>query len=124
MMADEIVYKNEAAAGYDRAVARVSKAFVSPLLRAAELAPGDRVLDIATGTGLVAEAVLAEVGRTGHVTAAPRAGTHRSIAGKDDGVGRCRCRQQRKISLQDLYPQSPRAGRGNGTPIKDDGVSS
>jgi ubiquinone/menaquinone biosynthesis C-methylase UbiE len=70
MMADEIVYKNEAAAGYDRAVARVSKAFVSPLLRAAELAPGDRVLDIATGTGLVAEAVLAEVGRTGHVTAA------------------------------------------------------
>ena len=70
MMVEDIINKNEAAAGYDRAVARVSKAVVLPLLRAAELAPGDRILDIATGTGLVAEAALDEVGPTGHVTAA------------------------------------------------------
>jgi hypothetical protein len=42
MMAEKVVYKNEAAAGYDRAVARVSKAFVSPLLRAVGLALGNR----------------------------------------------------------------------------------
>jgi nitroreductase len=40
------------------------------LLRAAHLAPGMRVLDIATGTGHSAEAALAAVGPTGHVTAA------------------------------------------------------
>jgi ubiquinone/menaquinone biosynthesis C-methylase UbiE len=40
------------------------------LLRAAHVAPGMRVLDIATGTGLSAEAALAAVGPTGHVTAA------------------------------------------------------
>jgi SAM-dependent methyltransferase len=40
------------------------------LLRAAGVAPGTRVLDIATGTGLSAEAALAAVGPTGHVTAA------------------------------------------------------
>jgi SAM-dependent methyltransferase len=40
------------------------------LLRAAHLAPSLRVLDIATGTGLSAEAALAAVGPTGHVTAA------------------------------------------------------
>ena len=40
------------------------------LLRAAHIAPGMHVLDIATGTGLSAEAVLDAVGSTGHVTAA------------------------------------------------------
>ena len=37
---------------------------------AAQRAPGLRVLDIATGTGLSAEAALAAVGPSGHVTAA------------------------------------------------------
>src|SRR5262249_4575832 len=69
-MAEELTYKTEAAAGYDRAFAHISTHFMPFLLRAAHLAPGMRVLDIATGTGLSAEAALAAVGPTGHVTAA------------------------------------------------------
>jgi ubiquinone/menaquinone biosynthesis C-methylase UbiE len=69
-MAEGLAYRDEAAAGYDRAFAQVSIHFVPFLLRAARLAPGMRVLDIATGTGLAAEAALAAVGPTGHVTAA------------------------------------------------------
>ena len=61
----------DASAGtYDQVFGRVSRAFVPGLLRAARLAPGMRVLDIATGTGLVAEAALAAVGPSGHVVAA------------------------------------------------------
>ena len=69
-MAEELAYRDEAAAGYDRTFGHVSARFVPSLVRAARLAPGMRVLDIATGTGLVAEAALAAVGPTGHVTAA------------------------------------------------------
>jgi len=69
-MAEELTYRNEAAAGYDRAFARVSTHFVPFLLRAAHIAPGMRILDIAAGTGLAAEAALALVGPTGHVIAA------------------------------------------------------
>jgi ubiquinone/menaquinone biosynthesis C-methylase UbiE len=39
------------------------------LMRAGDVAPGMRVLDVATGTGLSAEAALAAVGSAGHVTA-------------------------------------------------------
>jgi ubiquinone/menaquinone biosynthesis C-methylase UbiE len=69
-MAEELAFKDEAAAAYDRAFAHVTAHFMPFLLRAAHLAPGMRVLDIATGTGLSAEAALAAVGPTGHVTAA------------------------------------------------------
>jgi ubiquinone/menaquinone biosynthesis C-methylase UbiE len=69
-MAEELTYKNEAAAGYDRAFGHVSKHFMPSLLRAAQIVPGMRVLDIAAGTGLASEAVLEVVGPTGHVTAA------------------------------------------------------
>ena len=69
-MAEELTFKNEAAAGYDRAFAHISKHFVPVLVRAAHVGPGMRVLDIAAGTGLAAEAVLRVVGPTGHVTAA------------------------------------------------------
>jgi ubiquinone/menaquinone biosynthesis C-methylase UbiE len=69
-LAEELTYKDEAAAGYDRAFARVTTHFAPFLLRAAHVAPGMRVLDIATGTGLAAEAALRLVGTTGHVTAA------------------------------------------------------
>jgi ubiquinone/menaquinone biosynthesis C-methylase UbiE len=69
-MAEELSYKNEAAAGYDRAFAFISTHFVPMLVRAAHVGPGMRVLDIAAGTGLAAEAVLRVVGPTGHVTAA------------------------------------------------------
>jgi ubiquinone/menaquinone biosynthesis C-methylase UbiE len=69
-MAEELAFKAEAAAEYDRAFAHVTKYFMPFLMRAAHLAPGMRVLDIATGTGLSAEAALAAVGSTGYVTAA------------------------------------------------------
>ena len=69
-MAEELIFKDEAAALYDEAFAHVTAYFMPFLLRAAGVAPGMRVLDIATGTGLSAEAALAAVGPTGHVTAA------------------------------------------------------
>ena len=69
-MTEELIYKDEAAAGYDRAFAPVTTHFVPFLLSAAHIAPGMRVLDIATGTALAAEAALGVVGTTGHVTAA------------------------------------------------------
>jgi ubiquinone/menaquinone biosynthesis C-methylase UbiE len=68
-MPAEFSFKDEAAAEYDRAFAHVTAHFMPFLLRAADIAPGMRVLDIATGTGLSAEAALAAVGPTGHVTA-------------------------------------------------------
>ena len=69
-MTEELTYKNEAAAGYDRAFARITTHFAPLLVRAANVGPGMRVLDIAAGTGLAAEAILRVVGPTGHVTAA------------------------------------------------------
>ena len=69
-MSEELAYKNDAAEGYDRAFGHVTTHFAPYLLRAAHLAPGMRVLDIAAGTGLVAEKALKIVGPTGHVTAA------------------------------------------------------
>jgi cyclopropane fatty-acyl-phospholipid synthase-like methyltransferase len=58
-MAEDLTYKDEAAAGYNRAFAPVTTHFVPFLLRAAHIAPGMRVLDIATGTGLAAETAFA-----------------------------------------------------------------
>jgi ubiquinone/menaquinone biosynthesis C-methylase UbiE len=58
-MTEDLNYKDEAAAGYDRAFAPVTTHFVPFLLRAAHIAPGMRVLDIATGTGLAAETAFA-----------------------------------------------------------------
>jgi ubiquinone/menaquinone biosynthesis C-methylase UbiE len=69
-MATVLTYGEDAAAGYEQAFAHVSTHFVPFLLRAAHLAAGARVLDIASGTGLAAEAALATVGQSGHVTAA------------------------------------------------------
>ena len=65
----EALYKDEAAAEYDRAFAHVSEHFLPFLLDAAGLAPGMRVLDAATGTGLAAKAALARVGPSGSVVA-------------------------------------------------------
>ncbi len=63
-------FLDAAAAGYDRSVGEMTRRILPALLRAARLAPGMRVLDIATGTGLAAEAAAEAVGQTGHVTAA------------------------------------------------------
>jgi ubiquinone/menaquinone biosynthesis C-methylase UbiE len=63
-------FRDTAAAGYDRSVGEMTRRIVPALLRAARLAPGMRALDIATGTGLAAEAAAEAVGPTGHVVAA------------------------------------------------------
>ena len=76
----ELVYQREAAAEYDRAFAHVTRYFMPFVLRAAHVAPGMRVLDIATGTGLSAEAALGAVGAGGHVTAADISPEMASIA--------------------------------------------
>ena len=68
-MGDELSYRAEAAGEYDRAFSHVSAYFLPFLLRAARLAPGQRVLDVATGTGIAAEAALGIVGSTGSVLA-------------------------------------------------------
>jgi ubiquinone/menaquinone biosynthesis C-methylase UbiE len=69
-MANELTYKAEAAAEYDRAFSHVSAHFVPFVLRAARLAPGQSVLDVAAGTGIAAEAALAVVGPEGSIVAA------------------------------------------------------
>jgi ubiquinone/menaquinone biosynthesis C-methylase UbiE len=66
----ELVFQRQAAAEYDRAFAHVARYFMPFVLRAARIASGMRVLDIAAGTGLSAEAALSAVGPAGHVTAA------------------------------------------------------
>src|SRR3954452_17494121 len=57
------------AGGYDRGFGHVSREFIPALLRAARLSPGQRVLDVATGTGVAAEAAVQAVGPSGHVVA-------------------------------------------------------
>ena len=49
---EELVFEREAAAEYDRAFSHVTRYFMPFVLRAARVAPGMRVLDIAAGTGL------------------------------------------------------------------------
>ena len=68
-MTDDLTFRAEAAAEYDRAFAHVSSHFLPFVLRAARLAPGYRVLDVATGTGISAQAALAAVGPSGSVLA-------------------------------------------------------
>jgi ubiquinone/menaquinone biosynthesis C-methylase UbiE len=67
---NQFSYNESAASGYNRAFEKVSAHFIPFLLQAGRLAHGHRVLDIATGTGIGAQAALAAVGPTGHVTAA------------------------------------------------------
>jgi ubiquinone/menaquinone biosynthesis C-methylase UbiE len=55
------------AVGYDEAFARVARSFVPNLLKAARIAPGHHVLDVATGTGVAAQAAASLVGRSGLV---------------------------------------------------------
>jgi ubiquinone/menaquinone biosynthesis C-methylase UbiE len=55
--------------GFDRTFGVRMREFIPSLVRLARPAPGDRVLDIATGTGNAAETAVAAVGPSGHVTA-------------------------------------------------------
>jgi hypothetical protein len=52
-MAEDLSFRAEAAAEYDRAFAHVTRYLMPSLLQAAGVAAGMRVLDIATGTGLI-----------------------------------------------------------------------
>src|SRR5215213_8298345 len=62
--------RDTAAAGYDASLAEMTRRIVPVLLRAVRLAPGQRVLDIATGTGFATEAIAAAIGPSGHLVAA------------------------------------------------------
>ena len=66
----ELQFDDAAAAGYNSLTGPVSRHFIPFLLRAARIGAGMRVLDVATGTGLAAEAALAAVGLSGSVVAA------------------------------------------------------
>ena len=60
---------HDAAVAYDRYVARyILGPWASTLMDAAALTPGERVLDVACGTGVVARAAAERVGDTGRVT--------------------------------------------------------
>ena len=59
----------KAAVGYDESFARATSLFIPSLFRAAHLATGQKVLDVATGTGVVAQAAAEIVGSSGRVTA-------------------------------------------------------
>jgi ubiquinone/menaquinone biosynthesis C-methylase UbiE len=57
------------AAGYDQICGFACLEFVPTLLRMARIAPGQNVLDVATGTGNTAEAIGGLVGPSGSVMA-------------------------------------------------------
>jgi ubiquinone/menaquinone biosynthesis C-methylase UbiE len=57
------------AIGYDQTFADVTGLFLPALLQAARLAPGQHVLDVATGTGVAAQAAATIVGPSGSVVA-------------------------------------------------------
>src|SRR5262245_20435063 len=70
MSEQQFIYGSAAAAGYDEVFGCHVSVLVGPtLVRAAGLQPDMRVLEVATGTGLVAEAALQAIGPTGHLTA-------------------------------------------------------
>src|SRR5262245_44320069 len=54
---------------YDNVFAHATQLFVPPLIAAARLTPGQRVLDVATGTGVAAQAAVECVGPSGAVIA-------------------------------------------------------
>ena len=67
MMSDR--FGGASAAGYDRGFGSIAGQFIPGLLRAARVSPNYRVLDVATGTGVAAEAAVEAVGPSGTVVA-------------------------------------------------------
>ena len=65
----EVRFQHAAATTYEQTMGLLSKQLAAQVLHAARLAPGQRVLDVASGTGLVAGAAAALIGPSGHVTA-------------------------------------------------------
>jgi len=70
----------EGAAGYDRMFARVTEAFIPALLDAAQIAEGQSILDVATGTGAAARAARDRVGPSGEVMAGDISATMLAVA--------------------------------------------
>jgi ubiquinone/menaquinone biosynthesis C-methylase UbiE len=68
------------ASGYDQLFARVTRSFMPVLLEAARIRAGNRVLDVATGTGAAAEAAAALVGPSGEVVAGDISSTMLDVA--------------------------------------------
>jgi ubiquinone/menaquinone biosynthesis C-methylase UbiE len=58
------------ALAYDRFTGRWSRLFVPSVLGAADVQPGDRVLDVCTGTGEAAVAIMPAIGVSGHLIGA------------------------------------------------------
>jgi ubiquinone/menaquinone biosynthesis C-methylase UbiE len=72
------------ATGYDQMFARVTQAFISPLLDAAQIAAGQRILDVATGTGAAARAARNLVGPDGEVMAGDISPTMLDVAKRNE----------------------------------------
>jgi ubiquinone/menaquinone biosynthesis C-methylase UbiE len=72
------------ATGYDEMFARVTQAFIPALIEAAQTAAGQRVLDVATGTGLAARAARDMVGPSGAVTAGDISPTMLDVAKRNE----------------------------------------
>jgi ubiquinone/menaquinone biosynthesis C-methylase UbiE len=68
-MTSELQFERRAASGYDQAIGHMTQQLIPTLLRMAKLSPGQAVLDVASGTGIAAEAAAQAVGPSGHVTA-------------------------------------------------------
>lgn len=68
-MPNRVQFEQRAATGYDNAVGNMTRLLVPTLLEATGLAPGERVLDVASGTGIAAEVAAGIIGPSGHITA-------------------------------------------------------
>jgi ubiquinone/menaquinone biosynthesis C-methylase UbiE len=62
-------FSGASAAGYDRGFGSISGQFIPALLRAARVGPAYKVLDVATGTGIAAEAAIKTIGPSGSLVA-------------------------------------------------------
>ena len=62
-------FGSTSAAGYDRGFGSISGQFIPALLRAGRVGPGCKLLDVATGTGVAAEAAVQVIGSSGSVLA-------------------------------------------------------
>jgi ubiquinone/menaquinone biosynthesis C-methylase UbiE len=58
------------ASAYDQFTGRWSRLFVPLVLGAADVQPGDKVLDVSTGTGEAAVAIMPVIGASGHLIGA------------------------------------------------------
>lgn len=70
----------EGATGYDKMFARVTETFIPVLLDAAQIAAGQSILDVATGTGAAARAARDLAGPSGQVMAGDISGTMLEVA--------------------------------------------